>query len=133
MEGDIARVEAPGGNTGKKQRCCLQLNPPAPLVPQGYSGPCPSALPRDQPEALMSSWSLEPGMWALGQAGLALGLRLGVCRGGLASGFTSSGTVRGQGVACSAVLCLCVNVCVVYVRRQAPGQDQDRQSSLLGL
>ena len=84
----------------------------------------------------MSSWSPDPGMRALSQVGLAPGpwAGRGVCCGGLASGFMSSRTMWDQW---AAVPCSCVfecELCIrVYVRRQASGQDQDRQSSVLGL
>jgi hypothetical protein len=60
---------------GRGRGAATQLSPPAPLLPQSHNGLQPSALSRDQLEALMSFWSpeQEPGMWAPSQMGLAWG------------------------------------------------------------
>lgn len=42
----------------------------------GLQWPLTPSSSRDRPEALMSSWSPEPGMWALSQVGLAQALGL---------------------------------------------------------
>lgn len=62
----------------------------------------------------MSSWSPEPGMWALSQVGLAPGLRAG--------GGVSSGTIRGQRAACSEAVCFCVGLWAGCVRSRHQGR-----------
>lgn len=67
----------------------------------------------------MSSWSPEPGMWVLCQVGLEPGPGAGggVCCGGSASGFASSGTIRGQRAACCVAAFVCERAC--HAREQA--------------
>lgn len=96
----------------------------APLPFSGHSDPRPSALPRDQPETLMSSWSPEPGMWALSQIGLAAGPRAG--RGRAVGPCPGLHVLQASGQPCPEAVCSCV-------RRQVSGQDPDRPSSSLGL